>query len=49
VVIDAAANLTAFTMLVLCSLLRYAAPAIQTNPFRRCRSATREQDFLLPK
>jgi hypothetical protein len=26
--------LTAFAMLVLGSLLRYAAPAIQTNPFR---------------
>jgi hypothetical protein len=36
-------------MLVLRSLLRYPAPAIQTNPFRRCQDANREQDFLLPK
>jgi len=36
-------------VLVLCSLLRYAAPAIQSNPSRRCRNAIREQDFLLLK
>jgi hypothetical protein len=40
-----AANLAAFAMLVLCSLLRYAAPAIQTKPFRPCQSANREQDL----
>jgi hypothetical protein len=37
------------TVLVLFSLLRYAAPVIQTNPSRRCRNAIREPDFLLPK
>jgi hypothetical protein len=36
-------------VLVVASLLRYAAPAIQSNPSRRCRKAIREQDFLLPK
>jgi len=29
-----------FTVLVLLSLLRYAAPVIQTNPFRRCRNVS---------
>jgi hypothetical protein len=35
VVVKVAVNLSAFTMLVICSSPRYAAPAIQTNPFRR--------------
>ena len=35
VVVKVAVNLSAFTMLVIYSSLRYAAPAIQTNPFRR--------------
>jgi hypothetical protein len=37
------------TVLVLSSPLRYAAPAIQTNPTRRRQNAIREPDFLLPK
>ena len=46
VAVKVAVNLAAFTMLVVCSSLRYAAPAIQTNPFRRCRSANRGTGFL---
>jgi hypothetical protein len=34
------------TVLVLHSLLRYAAPVIQTNPSRRCRNAIPEPDFF---
>jgi hypothetical protein len=34
------------TVLVLLSLLRYAAPVIQTNPSRRCRNAISGTGFL---
>jgi hypothetical protein len=37
------------TVLILVSLLRYAAPVIHTNPSWQCRNAIREPDFLLPK
>jgi len=30
-------------------MLRTRRLPIQTDPFRQCRSANREQDFLLPK
>jgi hypothetical protein len=47
VAVKAAVNLSAFTMLVICSLLRYAARL--PIPNKSVPAQIEEQDFLLPK